>query len=102
MKSNATRISLAQRAALFAATLTATSVLAAAPASAAGNFQAIADTVLGILTGGLARTIAVIAVIISGFLFFTGRANWGVFAAVVFGTAIVFSADWVVSIIAGG
>ncbi|MEM6584559.1 MAG: TrbC/VirB2 family protein [Pseudomonadota bacterium] len=102
MKLTTKPITSFERASLLLAALAVTSLAVPDPALAQGNFQGIADTILGILTGGLARTISVIAVIISGFLFFTGRANWGVFAAVVFGTAIVFSADWVVSLIAGG
>jgi type IV secretion system protein VirB2 len=43
----------------------------------------------------------VIAVIVTGLLWFTGRASTAILVTVIIGIAIVFSADSIVGIIAG-
>ena len=52
-------------------------------------------------SGPLLRTLAVIAVIVTGLLWFTGRASTQVLVTVIIGIAIVFSADAIVGAIAG-
>ena len=53
------------------------------------------------MSSTLLRTLAVIAVIVCGLLWFTGRASTAVLVTVIIGIAIVFSADSIVGLIAG-
>lgn len=55
----------------------------------------------GLLSSTLLRTLAVIAVIVTGLLWFTGRASTAVLVTAIIGIATVFSADSIVGIIAG-
>ena len=76
------------------------SALAPDPAYAQ-NLESFADKVRGLLSSSLLRTLAVIAVIVCGLLWFTGRASTSVLITVIIGIAIVFSADSIVGLIAG-
>jgi type IV secretory pathway VirB2 component (pilin) len=67
----------------------------------AQNLESFASKVRGILSSTLLRTLAVIAVIVTGLLWFTGRASTQVLVTVIIGIAIVFSADAIVGAIAG-
>lgn len=67
----------------------------------AQNLEGFASKVRGLLSSTLLRTLAVIAVIVTGLLWFTGRASTAVLITVIIGIAIVFSADSIVGIIAG-
>ncbi len=67
----------------------------------AQNLEGFASKVRGLLSSTLLRTLAVIAVIVTGLLWFTGRASTAVLVTVIIGIAIVFSADSIVGIIAG-
>lgn len=67
----------------------------------AQNLESFASKVRGLLSSTLLRTLAVIAVIITGLLWFTGRASTAVLVTVIIGIAIVFSADAIVGAIAG-
>lgn len=67
----------------------------------AQNLESFASNVRGLLSSTLLRTLAVIAVIVTGLLWFTGRASTVVLVTVIIGIAIVFSADSIVGIIAG-
>ena len=67
----------------------------------AQNLESFASKVRGLLSSTLLRTLAVIAVIVTGLLWFTGRASTAVLVTVIFGIAIVFSADSIVGLIAG-
>ena len=67
----------------------------------AQNLESFASKVRGLLSSTLLRTLAVIAVIVTGLLWFTGRASTAVLVTVIIGIAIVFSADSIVSLIAG-
>jgi type IV secretory pathway VirB2 component (pilin) len=67
----------------------------------AQNLEAFASKVRGLLSSTLLRTLAVIAVIVTGLLWFTGRASTTVLVTVIIGIAIVFSADSIVGAIAG-
>ena len=70
------------------------------PASAQ-KLESFASKVRGLLSSTLLRTLAVIAVIVTGLLWFTGRASTAVLVTVIIGIAIVFSADAIVGAIAG-
>ncbi len=67
----------------------------------AQNLESFASKVRGLLSSTLLRTLAVIAVIVCGLLWFTGRASTTVLVTVIIGIAIVFSADSIVGLIAG-
>src|SRR3546814_3456965 len=51
------------------------SLLVAEPAFAQANFEGLADNILGLLSNGLLRTLAIIAIIVVGLLWFLGRAS---------------------------
>ena len=70
-------------------------------AADAQNLESFASKVRGLLSSTLLRTLAVIAVIVCGLLWFTGRASTTVLITVIIGIAIVFSADSIVGLIAG-
>ena len=94
---------LLQNAILWGAALAAATVISLAirdPAYAQ-NLESFASKVRGLLSSTLQRTLAVIAVIVTGLLWFTGRASTAVLVTVIIGIAIVFSADSIVGIIAG-
>lgn len=92
-----------QRALLWGAALAAATIISFAnpdPAYAQ-NLESFASKVRGLLSSTLLRTLAVIAVIVTGLLWFTGRASTAVLVTVIIGIAIVFSADAIVGAIAG-
>ena len=92
-----------QSAIVWGAALTAATIISLAipdPAYAQ-NLESFASKVRGLLSSTLLRTLAVIAVIVTGLLWFTGRASTAVLVTVIIGIAIVFSADSIVGIIAG-
>lgn len=97
------RRSIAQYLALFV-TVFAVSLLLTDPAyaQAADGVTSMAENIKTWLTGTFAKTIAVIAVVIVGFMFFTGRASLGLLVTVIVGIFIVFSAQWIVDTITGG
>ncbi len=92
-----------QSAILWGVALTAAAIISFAnpdPAYAQ-NLESFASKVRGLLSSTLLRTLAVIAVIVTGLLWFTGRASTAVLVTVIIGIAIVFSANSIVGIIAG-
>ena len=92
-----------QSAILWGAALVSATIISFAnpdPADAQ-NLESFATKVRGLLSSTLLRTLAVIAVIVTGLLWFTGRASTAILVTVIIGIAIVFSADSIVGIIAG-
>lgn len=89
---------------VLALTVLAVSLLLTDPAyaQAADGVTSMAENIKTWLTGAFAKTIAVIAVVIVGFMFFTGRASLGLLVTVIVGIFIVFSAQWIVDTITGG
>lgn len=67
----------------------------------AQNLESFASKVRGLLSSTLLRTLAIIAIIVTGLLWFTGRASTAVLVTVIIGIAIVFSAEAIVGAIAG-
>lgn len=67
----------------------------------AQNLESFASKVRALLSSALLRTLAVIAVIVTGLLWFTGRASTQILVTVIIGMAIVFSAESIVGLIAG-
>lgn len=92
-----------QRAIVWSAAMAAATIISIAmPEPAyAQNLESFASKVRGLLSSTLLRTLAVIAVIVTGLLWFTGRASTAVLVTVIIGIAIVFSADAIVGAIAG-
>ncbi len=92
-----------QSAVLWSVGLTVTLIasLAIPDPAYAQNLESFASKVRGLLSSTLLRTLAVIAVIVTGLLWFTGRASTAVLVTVIIGIAIVFSADAIVGAIAG-
>jgi type IV secretory pathway VirB2 component (pilin) len=92
-----------QGAILWGAALAAATIISFANSDPAyaQNLESFASKVRGLLSSTLLRTLAVIAVIVTGLLWFTGRASTAVLVTVIIGIAIVFSADSIVGIIAG-
>lgn len=70
------------------------------PALAQSNINNMARAILDLLTGPLARTFAAIAVVVVGFLYFTGRGSAQALVSVIVGCFLVFSAEWLVGLIA--
>lgn len=94
---------ICQYLALFAVACLVSVVLTdPAYAQAADGVTSMAENIKTWLTGTFAKTIAVIAVVIVGFMFFTGRASLGLLVTVIVGIFIVFSAQWIVDTITGG
>ena len=92
-----------QSAILWSVALAAATIISfASPDPAyAQNLESFASKVRGLLSSTLLRTLAVIAVIVTGLLWFTGRASTAVLVTVIIGIAIVISADAIVGAIAG-
>ena len=69
--------------------------------SSGANLEGIAQKILDIVTGPVAKILAILAVVFVGFLFFTGRGNVLALVTVIIGIAIVFSANFIVTTIIG-
>ncbi len=83
-------------------TALAVSALAAgeALAQAGGSLQPVQSTLTQLvttLTGQIATSLAVLAVIGSGFLAWAGRLTWGIAGSIIFGIVLVFGATQIVS-----
>lgn len=77
------------------------SLLSAEPAYAQSNLESFATNVRNLLSNGLLRTVAIVALIAAGFGWLTGRVNTGALITVIIGIAIIFSAPWIVDQLAG-
>ena len=66
------------------------------------NIQSFADNIKTWLTGTLAKSVAVIAVAVCGYRFFSGRASAGPLVAVLGGIALIFGAEYVLTTMTGG
>ena len=55
----------------------------------------------GLLSNGLLRIVAILALIAAGFGWLTGRVNTGALVTVIIGIAIIFSAPWIVDQLQG-
>lgn len=80
-----------------------TTLLFVEPASAQelAPLENIADFLVSFLTGAFARSVAIIAVAVLGYLGLTGRLRWGVAGSVIAGIAIIFGAATIVDAISG-
>jgi type IV secretory pathway VirB2 component (pilin) len=73
-----------------------------AHAASGADLNTMATAILNMLTGPLAKTLATIAVVVCGFMYFTGRGSMQTLVTVIVGCFIVFSASWIVGLISGG
>lgn len=75
-------------------------LLAPEAAMAQSNVNNMAESILTLLTGPLAKTFAAIAVVVAGFLYFTGRGSAQTLVSIIVGCFLVFSSRWLVGLIA--
>lgn len=68
----------------------------------AQNLEGLATRMLGLLSNGLMRSLATIAVIVTGAAWWTGRLDGAKAFTVAFGIVIVFTAPFIVNTISGG
>lgn len=61
----------------------------------------VVDFLVNFLTGAFARSIAIIAVAVLGYLGLTGRLRWGIAGSVILGIALIFGAATIVDAISG-
>lgn len=69
------------------------------PAMAAGgtsNLEPLAQAILDLLTGNVARIFAAIAVVIVGYLYWAGRGSAQLLFTVLIGCFFVFSSRWII------
>ena len=80
---------------------TALSCGVASPAFATGGtltpVQSTLQTLVTTLTGPIATSLAILAVIALGFFAWSGRLTWGLAASVIFGIVLVFGSTQIVS-----
>jgi len=73
----------------------------ASPAFASGGtltpVQSTLQTLVTTLTGPIATSLAILAVIALGFFAWSGRLTWGLAASVIFGIVLVFGSTQIVS-----
>lgn len=72
------------------------SLASAEPAFAQANLESFSQSVLNLLSNGVLRTVAILAIIAAGFGWLTGRVNTGALVTVIIGIALIFSAPWIV------
>mgnify|MGYP001765811240 CR=1 FL=1 len=95
VNSQAPRSGAINRLALIGLTLT----LAAGDAFAQGTLapvQSTLQTLVTALTGPIATSLAILAVIACGFLAWSGRLTWGIAGSVIFGIVLVFGSAQIV------
>ncbi len=73
------------------------------PASAQelAPLENVVDFLVNFLTGAFARSVAIIAVAVMGYLGLTGRLRWGVAGSIIVGIALIFGAATIVDAISG-
>ena len=92
------------RAVAVASALGISRVAFAEPAFAAtgGNIENMANAILDLLTGPLAKTAAAIAIVVCGYMYFTGRGSAQLLVTVIVGCFLVFSSKWLIGLLTGG
>ncbi|NMN07551.1 MULTISPECIES: TrbC/VirB2 family protein [unclassified Novosphingobium] len=79
-----------------------TSQPALAQAANQTQLDTMANAILNLLTGSLAKIGATIALVFAGWLFLSGTGNKALIVSIIIGCFIIFGAGWLVSLIAGG
>lgn len=86
---------------LLVGTLLALAVIEPALAQELAPLENVVDFLVDFLTGAFARSVAIIAVAVMGYLGLTGRLRWGVAGSIIVGIALIFGAATIVDAIAG-
>jgi type IV secretion system protein VirB2 len=75
-----------------------------AMAQAANQTQvdSMLNSIVNLLTGPIAKTLAIIAFVVAGYMFFFGNGNKMLLGSIIVGCFIVFGAGWLVDTISGG
>ena len=71
------------------------------PAMAQASADGMAQSILSLLTGTLAKTFAAIGFVICGYMYIAGRMQAMTLISVIVGCLIIFSSEWIVTQIAG-
>ena len=81
----------------------ALTMLVVEPALAQGlePLENLADFIVGFLTGAFARSVAIIAVAVLGYLGLTGRLRWSIAGSIIAGIALIFGAATIVDAVSG-
>lgn len=99
---NRTDLKPMQRNTRISATVATIGMLALYPTialAAAGPWDTVADSILAIFTGGLTRTIAIIAVIALGIAAMAGKLSWDWVIKIVIGIVFIFGGAAIVDYI---
>ena len=86
---------------LLVGTWLALAVIEPALAQELAPLENVVDFLVDFLTGAFARSVAIIAVAVMGYLGLTGRLRWGVAGSIIVGIALIFGAATIVDAIAG-
>lgn len=70
-------------------------------AQGAANIQSMAESILDLLTGPLAKTLATIGLVVVGYMYWTGRASMSLLWTFIVGCFLVFSARFLVGLLTG-
>lgn len=77
--------------------LVATSAMAQSTGGTLAPVQTTLEQLVSVLTGQIATSLAVLAVISCGFFAWAGRLTWGIAGSIIFGIVLVFGATQIVS-----
>src|SRR3546814_19047747 len=86
----------ASRALSMASLVALTSLVTAEPAFAQTNLASFGTAVLGLLSNGLLRIVAILALIAAGFVWLTGRVTTAALVKGIIGLGIHFPPPWTV------
>ena len=99
---NSSRHSALRSPAFWALAIVAAMTLSSPAMAQSTDIQGFVDNIKSWLTGSVAKSVAVIAVAVCGYRFFSGRASAGPLVAVIGGICLIFGASWVLTQITGG
>jgi type IV secretion system protein VirB2 len=83
--------------ALATGLLSFTEALAQSSGGTLAPVQTTLEQLVSVLTGQIATSLAVLAVISCGFFAWAGRLTWGIAGSIIFGIVLVFGATQIVS-----
>jgi type IV secretion system protein VirB2 len=90
------KIAQVEISALGALVLLFTSFPAFATGGSLSPVQSTLQTLVQTLTGPIATSLAILAVIAAGFLAWAGRMTWGIAGSIIFGIVLVFGSTQIV------
>lgn len=62
------------------------------------NFETMIQSIIGFMTGTIAKSVAVLAVVVLGFMAMAGKLAWDVAGKVILGIILIFSATQIVEL----